>query len=199
MLPCPCPQKSHRAAVTILDTVPSQTTTPYLGTHLRALEPPGPSDLPFSTGSRAPPAQPPPSETFAPPRAQPLGTPQEARSGAGLSKGLPTLTVDCDPSLAVEKRFCGNSESWAWCGVCACRGCRVTGTKSCEERKLRKKKSEREKTKRTLLITCLVTAYDGTDVALTVFAVSQDSEGGGPHQPTVQGGRPKLGLGSYTA
>lgn len=75
----------------------------------------------------------------------------------------------------------------------------MTGTKSCEERKLRKKKSEREKTKRTLLITCLVTAYDGTDVALTVFAVSQDSEGGGPHQPTIQGGRPKLSLGSYTA
>lgn len=72
-----------------------------------------------------------------------MGTPQEAGSEAGLAEGLPTLTVDCDPSLSVKKGSVGTPgprpgvDGWG-----------RTETKSCEERKPSKRENEREKIKR---------------------------------------------------
>ena len=87
--------------------------------------------------------------------AQPSGTPQEASGWS--SRGLPTLTVDCDPFLGVEKAFCGHSGSQAGVGS----GERRAGSggpqgqreaESCKERKpARKRENPGEKREETWL------------------------------------------------
>ena len=77
-----------------------------------------------------------------------LGPPQEAGSCAGGARGLPTLTMDCDPFLGVEKAFCGHSGSLAWRAQWGEAGGErgATGTERGGE--LQRKKSSEEKGKR---------------------------------------------------
>lgn len=157
MSPCPHPWRTHRASAS---------------PHPRTRCPSSCLSLPWS-----PPRSPPACLARLPPRAraptcptplhpqgdlhlspsrgaQPSGTPQEA-SGL-LSRGLPTLTMDCDPFLGVEKAFCGHSGSQAGVGG----GERRAGSggpqgqreESCKERKpARKRENPGEKREETWL------------------------------------------------